>query len=367
MKIPFVDLHAQYHSLKTEMDAAIFKVIEEGAFISGGYAHRFEEEFKAYLGLAHCVACANGTDSLEILLKAMGVGIGDEVIVPAMSWISTSEAVSAVGAKPLFVDVDDQLLVDIEKIESAITAHTKVIIPVHLYGNPVNMPRVMEIANRHGLRVIEDCAQSHGARVDGKLAGTFGDAASFSFYPGKNLGAYGDAGAMATNDAALADVARMIANHGQKGKHNHLIEGRNSRMDGIQAAVLSVKIPHLDAWTDARIKNAAIYDRYLGPEISKPNIHSGKKHVFHLYVIRSKKRDALSAFLKEHGVENAIHYPVPLPLMPCYTSHPEQAKSEFPVAADAAGEILSLPMYAELTEEQISYVSSLVRKFELGI
>lgn len=364
MKIPFVDLNTQYLNYKSEIDEAISKVIQQGAFISGEYASRFEKDFQEYTGQKHCIACANGTDSLEILLKAMGVGMGDEVIVPAISWISTSEAVSSVGAKPVFVDIDDDNLIDCNQIESSITNKTKAIIPVHLYGNPVDMTRILDIAKKHRLKVIEDCAQSHGSEIGGQLAGTFGDAASYSFYPGKNLGAYGDAGAMTTNDDQLAEICRMIANHGQKGKHNHLIEGRNSRMDGIQGAVLSIKLKYLKEWTESRIKNAALYDQHLGTEIRKPNNRSGFKQVFHLYVIRSARRDELSNYLKENGVENAIHYPVPLPLMPCYTSDPESVKKDFPKATKAAAEILSLPMYAELTENQIKYIASLVRDFE---
>ncbi|MFZ4784406.1 MAG: DegT/DnrJ/EryC1/StrS family aminotransferase [Flavobacteriales bacterium] len=363
MKIPFVDLKAQYLSIQNEIDTAIRNVINETAFISGGYATRFEADFSKYIGLPYVIACANGTDSLEILLQAMGIGPGDEVIVPAISWISTSEAVSAIGAKPVFVDVDEHNLIDLDLIESAITARTKAIIPVHLYGNPVNMPRVMSLAERFGLKVLEDCAQSHGAEIQGKLAGTFGHAASFSFYPGKNLGAYGDAGGMATADAAIAKKARAIANHGQEGKHNHIMEGRNSRMDGIQAAVLSVKIPHLPEWTEKRIKNAALYDQYLDSRIQKPKVNENGKHVYHLYVIRHPKRDALAAYLKEAGIETSIHYPTPLPLMPCYTEDPKAMASTFSVAAKASSEILSLPMYAELSEMEIRYIAEKVNEF----
>lgn len=363
MKIPFVDLRAQYLSLKNELDHAIQTVIDQTAFISGVYATNFEKNFSSFIQLKNVIACANGTDSLEILLRAMGIGQNDEVIVPAISWISTSEAVSSVGAKPVFVDVDEHNLINIDLIEKALTEKTKAIIPVHLYGNPVDMQRIMELANRFGLKVLEDCAQSHGATSHGSLAGTFGHSASFSFYPGKNLGAYGDAGAMATNDDTIAKTARAIANHGQEGKHNHIMEGRNSRMDGIQAAILDIKLPHLNRWTDKRIQNAALYDSFLGDHIAKPKVNTNGKHVYHLYVIRHPKRDALAQYLKEHGIETAVHYPTPLPLMPCYSNDPNAVASLFPAAHKASNEILSLPMYAELSEEQIKYVSDKINAF----
>jgi dTDP-4-amino-4,6-dideoxygalactose transaminase len=363
MKIPFVDLYAQYLSIKPEIDSAIEKVIRETAFISGPYASAFEREFAAFTGVKHCVACANGTDSLEILLKAMGIGPGDEVIVPALSWISTSEAVSAIGARPVFVDVDADLLLDLNLVEAKITERTKAIIPVHLYGNPVDMDRLMEIANKYELKVMEDCAQSHGAQVRGRQVGTFGHCASYSFYPGKNLGAYGDAGAMTTNDDHIAEVARAPANHGQQGKHNHIMEGRNSRLDGIQGAILSAKLPHLESWTKARIVNALRYDRLFSiPKVRLPKVPDFASHVFHLYVIRVERRNELMQFLKENGIESAVHYPVPLPLMPCY-SHYKHTALDFPNAARACSEILSLPMFPELTDEQANYVVSKIEEF----
>ena len=243
MQIPFVDLKAQYLSIQSELDKAISSVISNTSFIGGPTADAFEKSYSEFMGMKHTIACANGTDSLEILLVAMGIQPGDEVIVPAISWISTAEAVTTAGGVPVFVDVDEDFLIDISKIEERITNRTKAIIPVHLYGNPVDMNALMAIAEKHGLLVLEDCAQSHAATIHGKKAGTFGHAASFSFYPGKNLGAYGDAGGMVTNHNHIAKIARAIANHGQEGKHNHTREGRNSRMDGIQAAVLNTKLP----------------------------------------------------------------------------------------------------------------------------
>jgi dTDP-4-amino-4,6-dideoxygalactose transaminase len=319
MKIPFVDLKAQYQSIKSEIDAAMGSVMADTAFIGGSsnkYVTAFEKEFADFLNLKHVVSCANGTDSLEILLEAYGIGAGDEVIVPALSWISSSEAVGRAGATPVFVDVcEDTLLIDIDKIEQKISSKTKAIMPVHLYGNAVDMEAIMALAKKHNLIVIEDCAQAHEAAFNQKMVGTFGHAASFSFYPGKNLGAYGDAGCIATNSADIAAKCKMIANHGQLEKHNHVMEGRNSRLDGLHAAVLSVKLKYLHGWNESRIKNAA----HLGSLIHNvaytlPVINKHTRHVFHLYVIRHNKRDALKKFLAEKGIETAIHYPTALPL-----------------------------------------------------
>lgn len=361
MKVPFVDLYAQYLDIKKDIDSAIENTIRTSAYIGGPAVKDFEKAFASWAGIDHVIACGNGTDSIEILLKAYGIGPGDEVIVPAISWISTSEAVGSVGATPVFVDIEEEYFaIDPTRIEAAITKNTKVIIPVHLYGHPADMPAIMAIAKKHRLIVIEDCAQSHGARIDGKAAGSFGDAASFSFYPGKNLGAYGDAGCMATNDAAIAEQVRMIAQHGQKGKHNHLIEGRNSRLDGLQAAILQAKLPYLNDWTERRIANAARYDKALkGSEVCIPKTRSGSRHVYHLYVIRTPNRAAVQASLEKAGVETAIHYPTPLPFLPCY-SHFGHKPEDFPVASACRDTILSIPMFAELTEDQIAKVASIL-------
>ncbi len=362
MEIPFVDLYAQYRAIQAEVDQAIAEVIRTSAFISGPSAARFEEAFARYCGMNHCVACANGTDSLEMILRAAGIGAGDEVIVPAVSWISTSEAVSSVGAVPVFVDVDQDLLINAELIEDKIGDRTRAIIPVHLYGNPVDMEKIMAIANAHSLFVLEDCAQSHGAAIRGKKAGSFGHAASYSFYPGKNLGAYGDAGAVVTNDQNLADRIRTIANHGQRGKHNHIMEGRNSRMDGIQASVLSVKLPHLENWTEQRISRAAYYRQKLQHlPLDLPHLRDDARHVFHLFVIQTERRDDLNAFLQSRGISCGIHYPFPLPLLPCY-AHLGYSAEEFPGASQTS-RILSLPMYAELTNEQIDHIAQTISEW----
>lgn len=364
MKVPFADLYAQYQLIKQDIDAAIEQTILDSSYIGGDAVKKFEEAFAAYCGVKHVVACGNGTDSMEIILKAWGIGAGDEVIVPAHSWISTSEAVGNVGATPVFVDVEETYFtIDHRLIEQAISSKTKAIIPVHLYGHPADMPAIMELAKKYKLKVLEDCAQSHGATIHGKKAGSFGDAASYSFYPGKNLGAYGDAGCMTSNDDDLATTIRMIANHGQQGKHNHLIEGRNSRLDGLQAAILLAKLPYLDQWKQARIDRAAYYTQLLQDAgVSTPVVKNGFEHVYHLYVIKTNNREALMQLLKENGVDTAIHYPTALPFLPCYSNRGFQT-GEFPVAFANQSQILSLPLFAELRNEQIEKVTSLIQAF----
>ena len=364
MNIPFVDLHRQYLRHQTEIDAAMASVIQDSAYIGGHRVKSFESEFGQWLGVEHVVACANGTDSIEILLDALGVKSGDEVIVPALSWISTAEAVGTRGATPVFVDIDDTYCINPSLIEAKITPCTKGIIPVHLYGCPANMPVIMDIAKRHNLFVLEDCAQAHGAEVNGQKVGTFGDCASFSFYPGKNLGAYGDAGCMVTNRSDIAEKARIIANHGQPQKHTHVLEGRNSRMDGMHAAVLSVKLKHLNTRTDERIAAAARYDELLNDHssLALPQTPENSKHVYHLYVVQSPDRDALALHLTEQGIGNSIHYPTPLPAMDCY-QHLNTPASDYPVAAGACERILSLPMFGELKHTEVQKITAFVCSF----
>jgi dTDP-4-amino-4,6-dideoxygalactose transaminase len=365
MKIPIVDLHKQYLSIKNDIDSAISRVISNTSFIGGEEVKAFEKEYASYFGVNHCISCANGTDSLEILLKAIGIKKGDEVIVPAMSWISTSESVSNVGAIPVFVDINiDSCTIDTALIENAITDKTKAIIPVHLYGHPCDMTEIMRIAKKFNLKVIEDCAQSHLAEWDNQLIGTIGDAASFSFYPGKNLGAYGDAGAMITNDDHIARIARQIANHGQEGKHNHLIEGRNSRLDGIQAAILRAKLPYLKSWTNKRIEISKIYQSKLDTlrNIETPKVNPLAKHVFHLFVIKASDRNDLMKYLAEHSIDTAIHYPVSLPFLECYKQS-NYTQDQFPNSYKLQNAILSLPMYPELELNEIDTISSLIIDF----
>lgn len=361
MTIHFVDLHRQYLGLKSQIDSAIQSVIEQSAFIgspNNPFNAAFEKEFAAYLGVSHCVGCANGTDAIEILLKGMGIGSGDEVLVPALTWISTAEAVANVGARPIFVDILPKLFtIDPDKIKVHLTSRTKAIIPVHLFGLPAEMDQILEIARKNELKVLEDCAQAHGARYRGKMVGTFGNCASFSFYPGKNLGAYGDAGAMVTNDPLLAMQARMIANHGTRDKTNHDFEGRNSRLDGMQAAILSVKLPHLNHWVDARRQVGSWYGKHLfAANIELPVVPAYSEHAFHVFNILSDERNGLQSNLKGRGIETGVHYPLPLPFTNAYRQACDL--SSFPVAGGIIGRNLSLPLFPELTEDEVAIVCS---------
>ncbi|SNT36142.1 dTDP-4-amino-4,6-dideoxygalactose transaminase [Ekhidna lutea] len=361
MSVPYADLTAQYLSIKSEIDKAIQDCIDQTAFIGGSVIKEFEEDFAQYAGANFCVGCANGTDAIEIALKALGVGPGDEVLVPALTWISTAGAVNNIGAEPVFVDVlEDQRTIDPALIEAKITDRTKAIIPVHLYGLPARMSEIMQIANKHGLKVIEDSAQAHGAEIDGKRIGSFGQIATYSFYPGKNLGAYGDAGGITTNDEELAKTCKMITNHGQLKKHNHQIIGRNSRLDTIQAAILKAKLPHLGEWTEKRIAHAKKYFQLLSA-VKTPAIPEGYKHVFHVFAIQSQTRDEVKELLDQAGVGNAVHYPNPLPLVPSYAYKGHQS-GEFPVSEKLCAEILSIPMFAEMTETQIEEVASIINQ-----
>lgn len=363
-KVPFVDLRAQYERHKQEFEDALHSVIERTAFIGGSFVKDFELSFARRCEVEHCVGVANGTDAIYILLRMLGIGGGDEVITTAASWISTSETISQSGATPIFVDVDEYSNIDPAGIEAKISARTKAIIPVHLYGQPARMDEIAAIAQRRGLFLIEDCAQAHFARFAGKLIGTFGHAATFSFYPGKNLGAYGDAGALITNDAALARKCRMYANHGALVKHQHEMEGINSRLDALQASLLSAKLPHVAAWTQARRKIASLYDELLAgiAEVRAPKVHPRAEHVYHLYVIRAQRRDELKVWLADHGIETQIHYPTALPLLPAYSRLGVTAR-DIPNAARNQSEILSLPMYAEMPERYVHLVVQQIREF----
>lgn len=364
MNIPFVDLRAQYLAHRIEIDAAIAGVIEETAFIGGEAVARFETEFATSYGVKHCVSVGNGTDAIYIALKMMDIGPGDEVITVANSWISTSEAVSQTGARPVFVDVDDYYTINVDLIEAAITPRTKCIVPVHLYGQAANMSPIVNLCKKYNLRLMEDCAQAHYAEWQGRKVGTFGDASTFSFYPGKNLGAYGDAGAILTNDDSLAKKMRMYANHGALKKHTHLMEGINSRLDGIQAAILSAKLPHIHNWTRQRQAVAAMYDEALSSigGVSLPGIRAGASHVYHLYVIQVDNRAELVKRLADRGVQTAVHYPVALPLMPAYEYLGGNA-ALFPSAARNQDRILSLPIYPELTSKMVRYVATAIGEF----
>ena len=358
MTIPFVDLHAQYLSIKSEIDAAINDVIAESTFIRGPHVTSFEQNWAKTLGVKHCASCANGTDAIYIALRALGVKPGDEIITSAHSWIATSETITQAGGRVVFCDTDfDTFTINPALIEAKITSATVGIIPVHLYGQPADIEAIMAIARKHHLWVIEDCAQAHLAHYNGQLVGTFGDIATFSFYPGKNLGAYGDAGCIVTNDDRLADWMATFARHGGKGEH--LMEGINSRMDGLQGAILNAKLPHLTAWTQARRHVAARYNELLNGvgDVITPKVATDRDHVYHLYVIRTEKRDALRQHLSAAGIATVLNYPRALPFYPAY-GYLGHVPKDFPVAYANQSRILSLPIYPEMTDQMIAYVAN---------
>lgn len=363
MKVPFLDLKAQYSSIKDEIDAAVSAVIQETAFISGKFAEQFEEAFANYLGVDHCIGCANGTDAIEMALAAIGLQPDDEVIVPANSFIATSEAVTTAGGRVVFADVDPTSYnITVETITPKITDKTKAVIAVHLYGNPVDMDPIIDIAGRQNLKIFEDSAQAHGALYKGRHIGTIGDAGTFSFYPGKNLGAYGDAGAIVTNNAEINVFCRRIKNHGRLDKFDHELEGRNSRLDGIQGAILEVKLKHLEKWLEGRRSVAERYNELLSDVagLTLPVQTEDSRHVYHLYVIQVDNRDEVRSRLKERGVSTGVHYPVALPFLGAY-QHLKHSPADFPVAHRAMSRILSLPMCPELSQEQIEYVAENVK------
>jgi dTDP-4-amino-4,6-dideoxygalactose transaminase len=363
--VPFADLYQQYLNLKPEMDAAIASVIKESSFIRGPHVETFEATFAKAIGTKHCVSAGNGTDTLYIAMRSLGVKPGDEVIVPAMSWISTSETVTQAGATVVFCDLDPKShTIDIKSLESKVSPRTVGIIPVHLYGQPADMDGVMACASRHNLWVIEDCAQAHLATYKGRTVGAMGIAGSFSFYPGKNLGAMGDAGAIVTNDADLARRMAMLARHGGVVKGVHEIEGINSRLDGLQAAILNVKLPHLVNWTKRRREVAKTYiDALHGlSDLHLPLDAANTEHVYHLFTICHPARDALALHLKNQGIQTVINYPKALPFLPCY-AHQEARPEDYPAAFKLQNELLCLPIFAEMTDVQTRQVTDAVRQF----
>lgn len=363
VKIPFLNLRAQYLTLKPEIDSAIQTVIDETAFVGGKYVSQFETSYAQTYGVKHCIGCGNGTDAIYIVLKSLGIGPGDEVITTAMSWIATSETITQTGATPVFVDIDpEHYTIDADLIEKKITQKTRAILPVHLYGQMADMPKIQKICEKYKLYLVEDCAQAHFAEFNGKKAGTFGIASTFSFYPGKNLGAYGDAGAIVTNDDALARKMRLFAHHGMLSKHHHEIEGINSRLDGIQAAVLCAKLPHVESWNQRRRENAELYTQWLSKlsEVKVPEIRPHAKPVFHLYVVRLPNRDQVQKRLLEKGVETQVHYPTAMPFMPAY-SYLNHKPEDFPSVWKMQQEILSLPIYPELSRDDIQFICSCLK------
>jgi len=358
MNVPFLDLKAQYRQIEGEILPALREVCENCQFVLGPKVAQFEKDFAAFCGAKHCVAVNSGTSALHLALRCLNVGPGDEVIVPAMTFVATAWAVSYTGATPAFADVEAaQRTLDPAAIEAAITPRTKAILPVHLYGMPADMDAINAVAARHGLAVVEDAAQAHGARYRGKPVGTFGRACCFSFYPGKNLGAYGEGGAVVTDDDAIADFARRLRDHGQRVRYHHETVGYNYRMEGFQGAVLGIKLPRLEAWNQGRRRHAELYRRLLKdvPGLTVPSETDGFESVYHLFVIEVDNRDEVAKKLNEAGVQTGLHYPVCVHRQEAYADLNLGAGS-FPVSERLADRCLSLPMCAELTEEQIRYV-----------
>lgn len=362
MTVPYLDLGAQYRALKSEVDAAVLRVLESTQYILGPEVLAFETEFAAFTGTTQCVAVNSGTSALHLALLACGIGPGDEVITVPFTFVATVSAIEYAGATPVFVDVEpDHLTMDPARIEAAITPRTKAIMPVHLFGHPADMTAILAIARRHGLRVIEDAAQAHGATCQGRPCGSMGDVSCFSFYPGKNLGAYGEGGALVTNDPGIAHTAKLLRSWGEERRYEHLLKGFNYRMDGIQGAILRIKLRHLPAWTEARRARAAEYVAALaGSSVTVPTERAGDRHVYHVFAVRLAHRDAVRGRLDAAGVQTGVHYPIPVHLQPAYRNL-GGAPGDFPVAEAAAHQVLSLPIYPELTSEQVAYVAQALR------
>jgi len=358
--IPLIDLQAQYRTIKDEIDHAIRTVLERGQFILGPEVAALEREIAAYCGTMHAIAVASGTDALELSLRACGIGPGDEVITTAYSFFATAEAILAVGAAPVFVDIEpDAYTLDPDQLAAQVTPRTKAILPVHLYGHPCAMEPILQVARAHRLKIIEDCAQAIGARVGHKRVGSFAEAGCLSFYPSKNLGAYGDGGMVVTNDASLVEQIRLLRHHGSRDRYRHVAVGTNSRLDELQAAILRVKLRHLDAWNEVRRSHARTYAeafrRHRLDSLILPRELPECVHVYHLYSVRTSQRERVMAALSEHGIGHQVAYPTTLPAQPALASHRASART-FPRAEAVAREILSLPMYPELTADLIEHV-----------
>lgn len=365
LNVPFLDLRAQHTTLREEIDAAVSAVVDTCQFVGGPVVEKFEQEFADFVGARYCAGVANGTDAITLAAQAMEIGPGDEVLVPANSFFATAEAVSNSGAQPVFIDVDPFTFhMDLESAARSITDRTKAMVLVHLYGRAMDMRPFEALAERHNLIIIEDCAQAHGASINGKTVGSSGRLTCYSFYPGKNLGAYGDAGAVTTSDPELIKRLRMLRDHGSAAKYEHSIVGRNSRLDALQAAVLLVKLQYLGSWNEARRKHAKRFVNALqNSPIVPPEIPEGNQHVFHLFVVRCSQRDKLKQFLGNRGIQTGIHYPVPLHLTEAYQALGAPRRGTFPIAESLASEILSLPIYAELSDEEINYINLALKEF----
>jgi len=364
MNVPYLDMKTQYEQLRGEIEPKVAEVMASGAFILGEELRLFEEEFAAYCNAKYAVGIASGTDALFLALLALDVGPGDEVITTSNTFIATALAISFTGAKCVFVDTEeDTCNLDPAKIEAAITDKTKVIMPVHLYGQPADMDPILDIAKRHGLKVVEDSCQAHGAEYKGKRCGGIGDIGCFSFYPSKNLGAFGDGGIAVTNDEGLFEKLKLLRDYGRKSKYEHIMKGRNSRLDNLQAAILRIKLRHLDGWNDARIKNAEYYNELfsgVGDAVITPTKKDYARHIYHLYVIRTKKRAELIEAMKSEGIQILVHYPEPIHLQEAYKDLGGK-KGDLPVSEKLCDEAMSLPMYPEMSREQVEYVAEKLR------
>ncbi|MCS6860811.1 MAG: DegT/DnrJ/EryC1/StrS family aminotransferase [Abditibacteriales bacterium] len=364
MNVPFIDLKAQHQTIAAEVDEAMRRVVADADFILGKDVERFEEEFARYCEAKYAVGVDSGISALELALRAFGIGEGDEVITVSHTFIASVSAISFTGARPVFVDVDPKTYtMDVTQVEAALTPRTKAILPVHLYGQPADMDAILAIARKHHLVVIEDACQAHGARYKGRRVGALGDAGCFSFYPGKNLGAYGDGGMLVTNNAAVAEKVRMLRNYGQREKYHHVFLAYNRRLDTLQAAVLRVKLRHLDDWNAARQRAARWYDEWLKAvdSVITPYAAADRTHVYHLYVIQHPRRDALLSALREQGIAAGLHYPTPVHLQPCYESL-GVPRGALPVTESLAPRIISLPMFAEITSKQVEFVCQQIRQ-----
>jgi dTDP-4-amino-4,6-dideoxygalactose transaminase len=359
--IPYADLQSQYRSIRAEIDAAVLRVLDSAQFILGDEVTAFEREFAQYCGAREAVALNSGTSALHVALLAAGIGPGDEVITVPFTFVATAAAIDYAGARPVFVDIDPATYcIDPARIEDAITPRTKAIMPVHLYGHPADMDPILEIAQRRGLVVIEDAAQAHGARYKGRPCGSMGAIAGFSFYPGKNLGAYGEGGAAVTSDPALAKTMRLLRSWGEERRYEHTLKGFNYRMDGIQGAILRVKLRHLEAWTEARRARAADYRQaFAGSDVGVPVEAPECRHVYHVYAVRLRNRDATRAQLQASGIQTGVHYPIPIHLQPAYADL-GYSLGDFPVSEKVASEVLSLPMFPEMTPAQVGEVADAV-------
>ncbi len=356
--IPAFDLKRQYEDIKKEIDSAVYEVLESGRFVLDENVRQFEKEFASYCKAKHCIAVASGTDAIILSIRALGLE-NSEIITQANTTSPTVMAIILAGAKPVLVDCDENLDIDTSKIEDKITNRTKAILPVHLYGHPCDMGVVREIAEKHSLKIIEDCAQAHGAEYNGKKVGT--DLGAYSFYPTKNLGCYGDGGAVITNNDEIADKIRMLRTYGEKQRYNSLMLGYNSRLDELQAAILRTKLRHLDKWIDARRKIARLYSKQLSETVTTPIEGENRKHTYHMYVIRTDKRDALAEHLRSRQIGFGIHYPLPIHMQSAFSNLGK--KRGFPIAETAAGKILDLPIFPELREEEVSEIAETVKNF----